>query len=324
MNREQSLKYVGNMSQLAYARSMIYQDGRAKNLSAIEVKNGDIRFVVAKDKCLDILEMEYKGQNVHFMSKPGLQGNGIFDVHNTQGARSIMNGLFFTCGLSNVGPAEENQISHGLLRSTPAENISVDCFWRDDEYVIKISAQMRQAQLFGENMVLRRTIETVYGNSDINIYDEVINEGFKTEPCMILYHFNVGYPLLCENSTISISSDDIIPRDDVAKAGLLTSANIIAPVDNKPEEVFYHNLAQEKSFASIENGKMQFKIEFNKSELPFFTQWKSMASGDYALGLEPGNCHVQGQTKEKERGTLEYLKPMQTKNIHVKISVCDV
>lgn len=60
---------------------------------------------------------------------------------------------------------------------------------------------MREAELFGENLTLRRTITTRYGENRICIEDEITNEGFRREPMMLLYHMNVGYPLLCEDSS---------------------------------------------------------------------------------------------------------------------------
>lgn len=40
---------------------------------------------------------------------------------------------------------------------------------------------------------------------------------------------------------------------------------------------------------SLENKKIQkrFSLAYSGDTLPEFVQWKSMASGDYALGLEP-------------------------------------
>lgn len=323
MEKEELLQYVGNMGQVAYARNIEYKDGRANGLSAILVTNGELSFVVAKDKCLDIIELNYKGKGIHFLSKPGLQGLGHYDT-GLEASRSLMGGLFFTCGLSNVGPAEEDRAMHGRIRSTPSENISVRCFFRDSDYVIQIRGEMRQSRLFGENLVLYRIIETVYGSSSISIHDEIVNEGFKDEPCMILYHFNMGYPLLKKGSTFSINSKKVIARDSIAEKGIARWQDIIAPIDNKPEEVFYHDLVEGKNIASLSNGQIQFLLEFNKEELPFFTQWKSMASGDYALGLEPGNCHVEGQLKEKGNGTLEYLQPFQKKEVHLLLTVSEV
>lgn len=319
LKKETLLKKIGHMSQLAYARNILYCDGRAKNLGAILVKNGPLQFVIAKDKCMDIIELNYKGENINFLSKAGLQGLAHYDTNGTEAQRSIMGGLFFTCGLDNVGPNIDSYPMHGRIRSTPAENISIDCKWLDDEYIIKIQGEMRQAMLFGENILLRRTIETVYGKNYIKIHDEIINESFSVQPLMLLYHFNIGYPLLDETSQINISSDNIIARDEISKSGVLNCLNITSPIDNKNEEVFYHNLNQESCFAKIQNNDIIFELKFKKSQLPFFTQWKSMASGDYVLGFEPGNCHVEGIFEEIKKDTLEYIPPMQSKFIDLEI-----
>lgn len=331
--RETILKKVGHMSQLSYARNITYNDGRAKNLQAVLVKNGPLQFVIAKDKCMDIIELSYRGENINFLSKAGLQGLSHYDTNGSEAQRSIMGGLFFTCGLDNVGPNLDNVASaldcvgqspnsypmHGRIRSTPAENISVSCEWIDDQYIIKISGEMRQAMLFGENFLLKRTIETVYGNHTIKIHDEIINESFKTQPLMILYHFNIGYPMLDKTSKISISSDYILARDEVSSSGVNHALNVTEPLNNKTEEVFYHNLNDENAYAKIENNDIGFKIGFKKSQLPFFTQWKSMASGDYVMGFEPGNCHVEGLIKEIENNTLEFIDPLCSKTIDLEI-----
>ena len=49
------------------------------------------------------------------------------------------------------------------------------------------------------------------------------------------------------------------------------------------------------------------------------TQWKSSASGNYVVGLEPGNCWVEGIARERERGTLQFLEPGETKTVTLHI-----
>lgn len=85
-----------------------------------------------------------------------------------------------------------------------------------------------------------------------------------------------------------------------------------APVDALPEQVFYHKIRfDEKGRAcvKVKNPKlgMGICVEFPEKELPNFTQWKSMASGDFVVGLEPCNCHVDGQKWEEENGTLRRI-----------------
>ncbi|MEI3179136.1 MAG: DUF4432 family protein [Lachnospiraceae bacterium] len=44
-------------------------------------------------------------------------------------------------------------------------------------------------------------------------------------------------------------------------------------------------------------------IRFEKSVIPYLTQWKSPAAGDFAMALEPTNCGFDGRA-----GTTEILK----------------
>lgn len=59
---------------------------------------------------------------------------------------------------------------HGRMRTTPAEHAGADAYFDGDEYVISVKGEMREAELFGENMVLRRTIETRLGFNSIPGY----------------------------------------------------------------------------------------------------------------------------------------------------------
>ena len=59
-------------------------------------------YQVLADKCLDVSGLSYKGINMTFLSKPGLQGRGHYDTNGDEAIRSIMGGLFFTSGLENI------------------------------------------------------------------------------------------------------------------------------------------------------------------------------------------------------------------------------
>ena len=51
-----------------------------------------------------------------------------------------------------------------------------DAYWDGDDYILEVHGEMREAELFGENMVLRRRIRSVYGTPSITVEDEVTNE----------------------------------------------------------------------------------------------------------------------------------------------------
>ncbi len=325
------LKKIGSMQQEAYIRKIEYAEGRAGGLKAYQIKSGPLMFTSAQDKCLDITELSWRGINFNFISKPGLQNAQAYDYNGFAGQRSIMGGMFFTCGTDNVGtPGIEpyNMFPmHGSLRSTPAEHVCADCFWEDGEYKIRLSGEMRQAALFGGNIVLRRTIETYYGSKEIVIRDEFENQAYETSPFMLLYHFNIGYPLLDVGTKIRIPSSKTVLLGEERETAFPWN-EVTAPVDRLPEEVFYHMLQpDEKGLATVsvfnENVGAGLSISFQTKQLPKFTQWKSMASGDYVMGFEPCNCHVKGQEWEKQNGTLPVIEAGEKKTVELKLQILE-
>lgn len=332
MDKKTIMSYVGSIQQVAYVRPIIFTEGRASNLSAYEVKNGPMRFTAMAGKCLDIAELSYKGINFNFLSKPGLTGRNHYDTHGQEALRSIMGGLFFTCGLENIcSPCivdEKEYPMHGRMRSTPSEHLCASAEWVDDEYIINISGEMLEAELFGENMILRRTIKTKYNERRIIIRDEVENQSFREEPMMLLYHFNIGYPVLSEQSRVILPTKSVIPRDDISAPHIDDWYRMEPPKANEPEYVFIHDLAADlngNTFAAIINEelKLGIKIEFNQKYLPFFMEWKSIASGDYVIGVEPSNSSVYGKLYHLTNNSLHTLKPFEKENIEIVISILD-
>ena len=227
--RADMLAHMGSLQQAAYVRPIEYQEGRAHGLKAIEVKNGPLRFVSMADRALDVCQFEYRGENLTFLSKPGLNGRNQFDTNGLEAQRSIMGGLFFTCGFENICapyvtpeggkyPAGSFPM-HGRIRTTPAEHVGSDAHWTAaGDYVLEVSGEMREAELFGENLVMRRKITSVYGQPSITVEDEVTNESFRDEPLMWMYHCNFGWPLLAEGAEVVIPSRKATPRDETTAA----------------------------------------------------------------------------------------------------------
>jgi hypothetical protein len=71
------------------------------------------------------------------------------------------------------------------------------------------------------------------------------------------------------------------------------------------------------------NHRLELVIAFHFNKKQFFnlTQWKQMGEGEYALGVEPCNCHVGGRLDSLEKNMLEYLKPGESKNFDVEVEI---
>lgn len=328
-DKKELLRLVGSMQQLMYVRPVTFEEGRARGMKAFEVKNGPLKFSVMADKCLDITDVSFCGHNISFLAKPGLMGRNHFDTNGVEAGRSIMGGMLFTCGLENIcAPCEIDGKAypmHGRIRTTPAEHVGAHTRWAGEQYVAAISGTMREAELFGENLVLRREITTCYGENRICIEDEITNEGFRREPMMLLYHINVGYPLLCEDSEILIPTRKVTPRDKAASSNAAAFNRMEAPKDNEPEYVFLHEMEADQegnTFAAVVNKKLGIglKVEYNVSELPYFMQWKSIASGDYVVGLEPANSSVYGRPYHMKEDSLHMIEPFATEKKRIVLT----
>lgn len=337
--RADLLAHVGSMQQAAYVRPITYGEGRSHGLKAIEVKNGPMRFVSMADKTLDIAQLEWRGENLTFLSKPGLNGRNQFDTNGAEAQRSIMGGLFFTCGFENIGapvttdgangqyPAGDFPM-HGRIRTTPAEHVCSDAHWEGNDYVLEVSGEMREAALFGENLVLRRRIRTVLGSPTLTVEDEVTNEAFRAEPLMWMMHCNIGWPLLDAGAEVIIPSRAVEPRDEAAAADVDHWAEIGTPEPNRPEAVFLHTLAADangRSFAAVINRALGLGlvIDFSVRDFPYFMEWKSLAAGDYVVGLEPANSSVRGRAWHEERGDLHLIEPQASERKSLSFTVVE-
>lgn len=326
------MKYCGSIQQMIYARPITYKEGRAEHMNAIEAKCGDISFHAMADKALDISDFSYKGMNMTFMAKPGLEGRNQYDTNGDEALRSIMGGLFFTCGLENIcAPCSvdgKDYPMHGRIRTTPAEHIGTDVVRDGDDYKLVITGEMREAELFGENMVLRRKIESKLGENSITVTDEVENQSFRPEPLMLLYHCNMGYPFLNENCELYVPSASVKGREKFSEDHVDRWNVMDTPKDNEEEYVFIHDMQSDENLdtmALVVNHELEIGlcISFNQKNLPYFMEWKSMASGDYVLGLEPSNSSVYGKLYHIEHDDVHYLQPFEKETNTLRFSIVE-
>jgi hypothetical protein len=331
--RETLSKYIGDLSQIAGVRHFEFKSGRAKGVEAFEVRTGGgLNYTVLADRCLDIAWAEFKGVPFSYISNVGIAAPTYFEPSGFEYFRNFTAGLMSTCGLTYLGaPCNDqgNELGlHGRIGNTAAEEVSAGVRWNSGAKEIVISGKMREAKFFGENLCLERKICSPLGQNKILITDNITNAGFTLQPFMILYHINFGYPLLQPNSEIIAPVHRVIPRDSRAMEGISGNFKIEPPQKGYSEQVFYWDLdfiADGYTALGLVNEEIGFGVyeKFKKEQLPRFIQWKQMGEGFYVMGLEPGNCYPEGRAAEREKGTLEYLEPGETKRIDLEIGILD-
>lgn len=298
---------ISNFDQVAYVRRYTLDEGSAAGLKIIEVNNGTLRFLLNESKAFDMSQLWHEGQNMSFLSKMGLSKREVPFLDRFEG------GMVYTCGLDAVGERAGCDM-HGSLHNTPARVTKAEC----TEDGITVEAEIVCAQLFGKHLVLKRRIHTAIGSGTVELCDTLENRAYRDEPYCLLYHVNMGYPLLDEGAVIEEEIARVMPRTEWAGQHEADLKKITAPIENQFE--FCYFLAMKEPHATLINKKIgkSFTLAYSGDTLPHFLQWKSMAHGDYALGFEPSTTLIDDKfaySTIKARSSVEFRLKLSVEKI---------
>ncbi len=277
-----------------------------------------LTFTLLPDRGLDIWGAWHNGLALTWFS----QGSPHAPDSGQAWLRQFNGGLLTTCGLTHVGPPEtdpetgEFRDLHGRYTRLRADDLRVTRHWVADggveRYVVELSAVVAEARLFGEQLRLERTYRLTLGEPSVEIFDTVTNVGDLPTPFMLLYHFNVGYPLVAEGARLHSASAAVYPRDDAARPGFSRWPDYDAPTPRYAEQVFFHQVkagADGWSEVALLRGDVGLAVGWDTRTLPYLTQWKNTRQGIYVSGIEPGNCLPEGRNAARNKGRLVTLEP---------------
>ena len=333
-SRQDILRRVGQMGQVAGIKLVEAADGRERGSRILQVWTGSgLFFHVLADRALDVSVCRYKGIPLVWMSSVGEVHPAYYEPQGMGLLRSFQGGLLVTCGLDQFGSpcSEQGEYLglHGRVSNLPASSLGYCSRWVEEAYELEITGEIRQARLFGENLVLRRRISTRLGSTKIRIEDTVTNEAFAPQPHMILYHFNIGFPLVSEDSRLHLEAEETVPRDKDAEAGLAHWKDLQPPRPAYREQVFRHKLKVDdegRARVEIENPVLRvgLRLTYDSTDLPYLYQWKMMGEGMYVLGIEPANCGVMaGRAAARRRGELPHLRSGESRDYALEAEVVE-
>jgi len=319
--------YIGNEGQLVTLRRVTIDEGKARGTQVIEVATaGGLSVDILPDNGLDIGQVRFRGRNMTFITKNGLVSPERMLPYENEFLHYFPGGLVYTCGLRSAGPAnrdgDEWHPLHGRYHGTPAEQVAARV---EDGHVV-IAGVVRDTALFGQVLELKRTISIGCEDAVIEIRDEVSNLAPRDEEIMMVYHCNFGYPLLSETAELTLpEARETLPRTEFARQGLNKTTTFEPPVDNEEERCFFQKMKDE-FHVTLSNSAISTRMdmEWSGDTLPIMVEWRSMASGDYALGLEPSNSTIMGRRAQREDGTLPVLKAGETIENRVRFAFSDL
>jgi Domain of unknown function (DUF4432) len=326
------LSYLSSMDALCSADEMELVSGWARGARLTRVRNGPLAFDILPDRGMNLGNLDYRGYPLAWLASVGYAAPTFYEAEGMGWLRTFSGGALVTCGLLNAGDpcVDEGEALglHGRASSIPARDVRVLRGWEQANYWIRVSGSIQEARVFGEYLELQRTYSTSYGAPTIHIHDVIANRGHVSTPLMILYHMNFGYPLISPQARVLLPTKHVHPYDEHAASRLDHYMTPLEPTPAYPEQVYYHTLqanAEGKGVVAIVNQGIEdglgLVISWDMAALPYFAQWNMFASGQYTIGLEPGNCLPEGRKLARERNRLEYLEPGTSKVIDLEISI---
>jgi hypothetical protein len=333
LTKQELTRYCGDLSQIAGVRFMTLADGPERGVRIADVRSGSgLRFQVSLDRGMDISLAEYRGFNLALRTPSGDVHPSHFDARGRGWLRTFPGGLMTGCGMTYAGAPcvdEGTELGlHGRLSHLSASDTCARSVWEGDECCFRLEGSLRESTTFGENLHLRRSIETRLGESVITLRDRVRNEGTERTPLMMLYHVNAGWPVVERGTRLLLKAHATTPRDGEAAKGIASARLCSGPEQGYREQVFYHDLqADQEGYAAalLHNAQLHLAlfVRFRQAELPRFIQWKMMGEGTYVVGMEPANCFVTGRSDERKAGTLSFLSPGDEREFHLELGVLE-
>jgi hypothetical protein len=326
---------IGRAQQLAGIRPFEFSDGRARGVRAFDVRTGaGLSFTCVADRALDICSAEYRGIPLAWHAPAGVAAPTYYQSQPEDFERNFFGGLFTTCGLANFGPAGSDAYGsfgmHGRVNHLPAHDVCARTIRDADTSIFEISGTVSESQMFGESVRLDRRLHVTLGTNRLTLRDTVTNEGGTRRPHMLLYHCNMGFPLLDIGSQLHLSQKAMRPRDAQAQLGLREWNRGGPPDPQFAEQVFIHEPAARDGRArammvnrELDDGRgVALMITYDIAQLPALFTWRMLGVKTYVMGIEPANClTIEGRVQAGKDGTLPFLAPAESRSYDISFDV---
>ncbi|HEY3061522.1 MAG TPA: aldose 1-epimerase family protein [Chloroflexota bacterium] len=346
VDRATLARLAGDLSALGGVRSVVLDNGLERGIRALEFRTGTgLSFDVLVDRAMDIGPAEHAGRSFGWRSATGFRHPALHEYRDEDGLAWLrsFSGLVVTAGLDHTLFTAEVDAPqyrypfrtsvwnglHGRVANIPAHLFGYGEEWRtDDTCTLWAEGEVRQAAIFGEHLRLRRRIEADLGGNAIRLFDTVTNHGFDPTPHMLLYHINLGWPLVDDGARLVAPIARTRWSTDSVREQRVSYQRFPAPRPGFVEQVYAHDLVADDAgrvCAAVINEQLGLGVQVSwpALEFPYFFEWLHLREGAYAVGLEPSTHDVAGEAAARANGTMIWLGAGESRSYHTTFSVLE-
>jgi Domain of unknown function (DUF4432) len=354
LSRREVMRRVGNLQQVGGIEHISYEDGYARGVRALQVNTGvGLRFSVTPDRGMDVARAEFAGIGLCYLAPNVSPGPWYYEgkLDDYAWLRVGLGGLFNTAGLVTIGVPQtisteqygftqrltERYGTHGRIAVTPASRYTYGERWDGDSCRLWVEGFVREEISYGENLSLARRYETELGAKSFRMTDVVRNDGWFETPHQLLYHVNIGYPIVDDGAEVLAAVTEE-PADMSFATGQSEQSTSRWRTATDPISGFTHegyvvsmqaDTAGKVAVAVVnrrlrpEVGGLGVYLRYDQRQLPVHIAWRMMREGLYAIGIEPATNPFGDLDELLGDGYQLMLKPGESRTYETEFGILD-
>ncbi|MCG2801953.1 MAG: DUF4432 family protein [Cellulomonas sp.] len=236
----------------------------------------------------------------------------------------FLGGLLATCGPDNIGEPREGHGQHGTHHLSHAYDVR---WWRErtaQSLVVHVTGKIAHSSLGGPRIVVDRHVTLATDDACVQVDDLVTNVGDQPAGVPLLYHVNLGAPLLVPGARLQVAAGSTRTREPLP-AG---RSPLVMP---QPGAALAPVVAEHRDLETIQGQAravltgtgvgLAVVVQWNAQVLPRLCTWAWPAAGAWVLGVEPTNAPLFGAERELPWAGAPVLQPGQQWRTGVLIAV---
>lgn len=307
-------------------RSRRLAGGRRQGVLLVELVAGDTQVFILPDRGLGIWKMTCGGVELGWQSPvAGPVHPRLVPLGEPSGLGWLdgFDELVARCGLVSNGAPDfdpSGRLVHGLhgrIANLPAHELTVTL---DEEAgTITLTGAVDETRFLIHALRMETSLVLSIDRPRIAWTDTVTNLSGRPASMQLLYHVNLGPPLLGAGAEVLAAIDELAPRDATAAADVPTWNRSDDPRAGRGEDVHFARIRADAAGRATAllvapDGTQAAGLSWKADTLPCFALWKNqgaLADG-YVTGLEPATNFPNPRSFEESQGRVVPLGPGQS------------
>ncbi|MCO8120785.1 aldose 1-epimerase family protein [Stieleria sp. TO1_6] len=308
--------------------------GRADGVEIVRIDTGAVVVHVLPTRGMAIWKIEHGPVRFGWDSPvDGPVHPSLVPIHDPSGLGWLegFDELLVRCGLESNGAPEHDDHGrlayplHGRIGNMPADGLEIEY----DEVTgrLELIGYFRESRLFFSNFRLRSRVRVHAGSPVVDVLDDVTNDGSQPATMQLLYHINVGAPVLENGSSLVMPIDELAPKDKLSAEEIDAWNEYSDPQSGYAERVYFAKLLADEAnltTAMLQNADASkaLAVTYSVKSLPRFVVWKNTAdrADGYVTGLEPATNYPNQRSFEASQQRVVQLQPEQTASFRITLN----